>query len=359
MKTNILDYVDWRGDLSFKQSPFNEVDNVVFTMLIYMDLKRTMQNAKSTYPTFSEAVDTFFQQYDYKTYRFGAILPNEIKDLALKAQKSKRYGQMLILDYVKEVSIEKRSQFGAAAFLLDDGTITICFEGTDDNIVGWYEDAMLAVYDEVLAQKKAVEFLNKIGMLFPNKKINLCGHSKGGNLAFYASIFANDDIKERIIHMYNTDGPGLVYSRYDEEKCKIIDEKGISVLPNSAVVGSLFEIRGEIRIVQSKEKNVFQHNPFSLIVLGNELVRADKFTKSAQNIQKAAQKFMLGTDKNEILQCANDIYISLYDDRKYTLMDLKFIDYNIIFKLVKMVKKENNVFKKFVTMLINNNAFIK
>ena len=27
---NILDYLDWRGDLTFEQSPFNEVDNVFF-----------------------------------------------------------------------------------------------------------------------------------------------------------------------------------------------------------------------------------------------------------------------------------------------------------------------------------------
>ena len=81
---------------------------------------------------------------------------------------------MLILDYVKEVSIEKRSQFGAAAFLLDDGTITICFEGTDDNIVGWYEDAMLAVYDEVLAQKKEGKSVNL------NRKMGRAASPLGG-----------------------------------------------------------------------------------------------------------------------------------------------------------------------------------
>lgn len=26
---NILDYLDWRGDLTFEQSPFNEVDNLI------------------------------------------------------------------------------------------------------------------------------------------------------------------------------------------------------------------------------------------------------------------------------------------------------------------------------------------
>ena len=35
---NILDYMDWRGDLSFSESPFNEVDNLIFCLLSYVDL---------------------------------------------------------------------------------------------------------------------------------------------------------------------------------------------------------------------------------------------------------------------------------------------------------------------------------
>ena len=26
---NLLDYLDWRGDLTLRQSPFNEVDNLI------------------------------------------------------------------------------------------------------------------------------------------------------------------------------------------------------------------------------------------------------------------------------------------------------------------------------------------
>ena len=29
---NLLDYLDWRGDLTLKQSPFNEVDNLILGM---------------------------------------------------------------------------------------------------------------------------------------------------------------------------------------------------------------------------------------------------------------------------------------------------------------------------------------
>ena len=35
---NILDYLDWRGDLTFKQSPFNEVDNLILASFSYLDM---------------------------------------------------------------------------------------------------------------------------------------------------------------------------------------------------------------------------------------------------------------------------------------------------------------------------------
>ena len=35
---NILDYLDWRGDLTFEQSPFNEVDNLILSCFSYLDL---------------------------------------------------------------------------------------------------------------------------------------------------------------------------------------------------------------------------------------------------------------------------------------------------------------------------------
>ena len=35
---NILDYLDWRGDITFEQSPFNEVDNLILACFSYLYL---------------------------------------------------------------------------------------------------------------------------------------------------------------------------------------------------------------------------------------------------------------------------------------------------------------------------------
>ena len=37
--SNILDYIKWRGDLSFNQSEFNNVDNLIFSRFSYLPLE--------------------------------------------------------------------------------------------------------------------------------------------------------------------------------------------------------------------------------------------------------------------------------------------------------------------------------
>ena len=32
---NMIDYLDWRGDITLRQSPFNEVDNLILSNLSY------------------------------------------------------------------------------------------------------------------------------------------------------------------------------------------------------------------------------------------------------------------------------------------------------------------------------------
>ena len=34
---NMEDYLDWRGDLSFLADPFNEIDNLILSELVYTD----------------------------------------------------------------------------------------------------------------------------------------------------------------------------------------------------------------------------------------------------------------------------------------------------------------------------------
>ena len=60
----------------------------------------------------------------------------------------------------------------------------------------------------VRSQVEAANYLNNIAKKYKNKII-VGGHSKGGNLAIYASVFCKDKYKKRIIKVYNNDGPRI------------------------------------------------------------------------------------------------------------------------------------------------------
>lgn len=92
---------------------------------------------------------------------------------------------------------------------MPDNTIYVSYRGTDNTLIGWKEDFNMIFKSHIASQISAKEYLENIAKKYPNKKIRIGGHSKGGNLAVYASIFADSEVKKRIINVYNNDGPGF------------------------------------------------------------------------------------------------------------------------------------------------------
>ena len=43
---NMLDYLKWRGDLSFDQDPFNEIDNLILTRFSYLPLEKLIKEGE-------------------------------------------------------------------------------------------------------------------------------------------------------------------------------------------------------------------------------------------------------------------------------------------------------------------------
>ena len=62
---NINDYIDWRGDISFEQSPLNDVDNLIFSEFCFLDLRGIVPiNYSDGFVTLSDATDRYFSMYE-------------------------------------------------------------------------------------------------------------------------------------------------------------------------------------------------------------------------------------------------------------------------------------------------------
>ena len=104
---------------------------------------------------------------------------------------------------------ETTEQFAALAIDTGDGAVYFSFRGTDDTLAGWKEDFHMTYMPEIPAQKTAVEYITAAARQFPRKKLRLGGHSKGGNLAIWASVFCPTPIQKRILSVWSNDGPGF------------------------------------------------------------------------------------------------------------------------------------------------------
>ena len=70
----------------------------------------------------------------------------------------------------------------------------------------------------------AIKYLNK-HFTFTTKKLIVGGHSKGGNLALVASMYANFIVRNKIKYIYSGDGPGVLDKEFNSKKYQKIINK--------------------------------------------------------------------------------------------------------------------------------------
>ena len=63
--TNVLDYIKWRGDLTFSQDGPNEVDALIFSALAYIRYGGAVEEKPEEPVTLREAANAFLEREDY------------------------------------------------------------------------------------------------------------------------------------------------------------------------------------------------------------------------------------------------------------------------------------------------------
>ena len=119
----------------------------------------------------------------------------------------------------------------------------------------------------VPSQKDAVRYIDTTVQRSEGKLI-LGGHSKGGNLAVYASVFARPSVKKRIITVYNNDGPGFDSNFVKHPDYLAILPRIKSIVPYCSVVGMLLNHDGDYEVVKSSQSGLMQHDSMSWQVIG-------------------------------------------------------------------------------------------
>jgi len=296
---NILDYLNWRGDLSFSQDPLNEVDALIFSALAYIQYGGRVETEPAVPLPLREAAEEFFTLNDCDT-RLRVKADMELLKIAAH---SHRFGSQKICMYRDLYIPEQETQFAAMTFLLDDGTMFLAYRGTDYTITGWKEDFNMTFQQTVPAQRLAVQYLRDVSMEH-NCQIYLGGHSKGGNLAVFASARCGPLIRNRILSVYNHDGPGFTsYLMGDPGYLEMVP-KIKTLIPQSSVIGMLLEHEEEYTVIQSKTISILQHDPYSWELMGKSFLRRTELTENSRFLDATIKAWfaeMTNQERNQLV----------------------------------------------------------
>ena len=285
--TNIHDYLLWRGDIQLsKEHPFNEVDSLVLARVSYLPFNKINIKERETIGELSKRLIRL-KNKDF--------LYNGDKELATYIGKSSRFKNLVVTDYIKIDDKQNEKQFGAVTIHLSNNELYISYLGTDKTINGWKEDFNMAFMDIVPCQITGLDYLEKISKKYHNKKIRIGGHSKGGNIAIYAALLSDNNIKNKIIKVDNFDGPGLNSIILDKCNGNRIIDKMETYIPQESIIGRLLNHKERMTICESTGKGILQHDVYSWHVFKDELVKLDKNTKMSEYINNTVIEWLKNT----------------------------------------------------------------
>ena len=319
---NINSFIDKYGSYSFENLEFNEIDNVIFSALIYINFSDIFNFYDKKVITIEEA--SIFINDNYSKYRNDVYAVRQALKLLRNLKDVVRYRYLCLYNYKYELG--KEEQFGAITIEINKKLVYVSFEGTDQSISGWKENFMFSYMFPTISQKKAINYINK-HFWFKNKIIILGGHSKGGNLALVAGMNANFLVRNKIIKIYSNDGPGLLEEEINSKKYEFIKDKFIHIVPNYSIVGMLLYSDDNYRVIKSMKKSVYAHDFMTWVVKDKEFLDSEL-------------SFFSSTFRKKILDWVNKYN---YDERKKFVVSLFDIFNRTNIKSLLDVKKNKMI----------------
>ena len=314
---NVCDYVRWRGDLTLEQSEFNEIDNLILARFSYFPFDKIIR--ENEIATIKELSRRFSNQDVTKL----PILWKDDVELFPLMGNSKRFGGMLATQYINKIDAEQEKQFSAITVLMPNDIIYVSYRGTDNTIVGWKEDFNMSFKSHIASQISAKQYLEEIAKEYPSSKIIIGGHSKGGNIAVYAATFASKEVKDRIINVYNNDGPGFCEDVIETPEYQEILSRVHTYIPQSSIIGRLMNHKEKYTIVESVQRGIMQHDLYSWQLLGKEFVTLKKLTNESEFIDKTIKDWLENVEPEKREQVIDAVFEILNTTEAQTMKELK------------------------------------
>lgn len=304
--TTVFDYLRWRGDLTFAQDAFNEVDNLILCIIAYLNFRR-FPELRSRDADKAVLMSDIVPRMTAEDEQQG-LSPNNYIPLMKLAAESCRFAPVRLFGYETVRDETREMQLDALSFLLPDGTLFCAFMGTDRSLVGWKENLNLSYMDAVPAQIGAVEYVEDMAWRCPERPVRIGGHSKGGNLAAYAAIHIPETLQARMLDAYNNDGPGFRRDVTDTAEYRRIAAKLHTYIPAASIVGVLLEHTEDYTVVASSSRAIMQHEPLTWGVLGSRFIRQEARSEFGKASDDVVREWLASLSPQERKEFSNALF---------------------------------------------------
>jgi len=348
MAENVLEYLKKTEDETLKDHPLCEVDSLILCQFSYLKFDGIL-------PGIGMREKALTLRDIYENENYDAIYADERyrkNNMALfeGMLNSRRFNKMKIHSYVNIIEYDKETQFAALTVEFEEGTTYVAFRGTDDNLVGWKEDLNLALSVPVPGQIRSVEYLDEVSKFLPGDFI-IGGHSKGGNLSVFSAMYCRDSVRDRIIEIYNHDGPGLRNEIMDDEKYKEIRGRIRMSVPRSSLVGMLLVNYDEYKVVENYYPGLLQHDPFGWKIKDHSFVLADSIKDSVALRDRSINDWVMSLEQDQIKLFVDTVYDVMLATEAETLNDI-IADWKNMIPKVKAALKDTDDETKAIILKI-------
>lgn len=304
----------------FDELPFNAIDSLILSCMAYVRLPDqalpALTNDKGT------AFKELYLAEEFAKMFYTVYSAPHSKDLLAALCASPRFRNMKVKDYQQKSDAQSSMQFAAVCFQLNENLAYVAYRGTDATVVGWKEDFNMAFQYPVPSQEMASRYLEEVSQHLKGSLI-VGGHSKGGNLAVYASMNVSEAIQDRILSIYSLDGPGFPNEILNSEAFGKIAQKVKKILPQSSVIGMLLEHQEDFTIIKSNRFSVWQHDPYSWEVEHDHFIEISHLTPGASYLNRTINAWLMQITPSERERFISSLYRILAKNDTKTSKEFK------------------------------------
>jgi len=350
MPDNMVSYTKQYFGLDYDRMPFGEIDSLILSQVVYYNYAGTDFDGSE----FKSTLADFLKEHPTGNKEWEMPL-NEDDELIRLLQMGGRHGNLLGCHFLVVKDDDAERQFGALTFEIKPGLYYIAFRGTDNSVTGWKEDLNLSYWDVIPAQADALAYAKKV-MDQLEGEFYFGGHSKGGNIAVYSAMNLPAEYQERIRTIYNHDGPGFAKHVFESEKYKTIRPKIQKTIPESSVIGLLWEEDDHYKVVKTKTIGLSQHITYTWLLENDKLIEVPEVDHFAKHMKKILERWMDELNPEDRKKFIDSVFDAIEKTEVERFQDLGTQTFKKMKKLIEGVKEmpaeeKKHVFQAFKQLL--------